>query len=293
MAKRCTALVLLLGLSALLGGGHAQDAPTAKNKRTFYVVKHGDAKELANVLGKHFKGDAEVQVLPDSPGNCLLISAAPNVFEEVVKLLEQLDKRPQSVAVEVLVAEVAPRKDEDGKPARRDLNEKEFAGLSKDVQDKLEAMKKDGRLSNLKRIELTAVENQPAKVQVGESKPTVAAVTVTGTGRVARSIVYRNTGTQAEVTAKVGAENTVSLDLSIQDSRLHVADDAPVIGKDEDGTPVRVTEVVLSTLKTRLSIPSGQAVAAEGVKTDSKAGPTQILVVVSARVLEPGARGGK
>jgi type II secretory pathway component GspD/PulD (secretin) len=293
MTKRCTALVLIIGLFALHGGGHAQDATAAKSKRTFYVVKQGDAKELAYVLGKHFKGDAEIQVLPDSPGNCLLISAAPNVFEEVVKLLEQLDKRPQSVVVEVVIAEVTPKKDEDGRPARRELNEKEFAGLNKDVQDRLEAMKKDGRLSALKRIELTAVENQPAKVLLGETKPIVTSATVTGTGRVARSFTYRNTGTQAEVTASVGADKTVALDLKVEDSRLHVADDAPAFGKDEDGTPIRATEVVLSTLKTKLSIPSGQAVAAEGVKTDSKSGQGQILIVVSARVLEPGARGGK
>lgn len=293
MAKRCTALVLLVGLSALLGGGHAQDAPAAKNKRTFYVVKHGDARELASVLGKHFKGDAEVQVLPDSAGNCLLVSAAPNVFEEVAKLLEQLDKRPQSVAVEVLIAEVTPRKDDGGKPAQREINQIEFAGLGKDVRDKLEAMKKDGRVSNLKRIELTAVENQSAKVMIGEAKPITQGISNTRTGVATRAISYRNTGTQAEVTASVGADKTVSLDLRIEDSRLHEADDAPVIGKDENGATVRATEVVLSTLKTKLSIPSGQAVTAEGVKTDSKAGPAQLLVVVSARVLEPGAKGGK
>src|SRR5262249_38268616 len=92
MANRFTVVILLGGLCALAGGGHAQDGP--KEKRTLYVPKHGQAKELATILAKHFKGDAEIQVLPDSPSNCLLVRAAPSVLEEVVKLLEQLDRRP-------------------------------------------------------------------------------------------------------------------------------------------------------------------------------------------------------
>jgi type II secretory pathway component GspD/PulD (secretin) len=250
-------------------------------------------KELARTLGKHFMGDAEVQVLPDSPSNCLLISAAPNVFAEVVKLLEQLDKRPRSVSVEVLIAGVASKREGDGKGPPKELDEKEFTGSGKEVLNKLEALKKSGTLSSLMRIQLSAVENQPASVVIGESKPTVAAVTTTGTGLKSRSIVYRNVGTQAKVAVRVEAENTVAMDLDIQAARLNVPEDGIEIGKDENGVPIRASEVINAMLKTKLSLRSGQAVAVQGVKTDSKSGKEQTLIVVTANVLEAGDKEGK
>src|SRR5262249_55094219 len=193
MAKHFRALILVVGLFLLGERGHTQDSSSRNNKRTVYVVKHGSAKDLARILAKHFKGDAEVQVLPDSPSNCLLIRAAPKVFAEVVQLLEQLDRRPQLVSVELLIAEVTPRKGKDGKPVRGELDEKEFTGPAQAVLEKLEALRKNGVIGSLKRIQLTAVENQPASVIIGETKPVVTGVTTTGTGLVSRALTYRNT----------------------------------------------------------------------------------------------------
>jgi type II secretory pathway component GspD/PulD (secretin) len=279
MSKRCLPVLFLAALFALDGGGYAQDSSTSKNKRIVYVVKRGDAKELANLLAKHFKGDAEIQVLPDSPSNCLLISAAPNVFEEVIKALERLDQPPRLIAVELLVAEVLPKKGEDGKPAARELDEKELTGSSQEVLKKLEALKKDGAIGTLKRIQLTTVENQPASAMIGETKPMMSGP---------NTIHYRNVGTNARVTAQVSGENTVQVELNVEDARLFVPPDGIELGKDEKGAPILATEVVLASLKTKVSVPSGQAVPAIGVKTTSKSGQTQTLVVVTARVLKEG-----
>jgi type II secretory pathway component GspD/PulD (secretin) len=292
MAKRFLLLLLIAGLFALDGGGRAQEAPAAKNKRTVYLVRHGDAQTLAGLLAKHFKGDADVQVLPDAPSNCLLISAAPNAFTEVVKVLEQMDRRPHLIEVEVLIGQFTPKKEE-GKPSGKELNPKEFSGASKEVVEKLEALKMNGTLSSLKRIQVTAVENRPSSVLVGETKPVVGAVTRTGAGIVSRAIHYRNTGSKVTVTARVTAENQVLLDLSVDTSRLHVPDDGIEIGKDENGAPLRATEVVTAQLRTQLSVAPGQAVAAEGVKTNSKSGQGQTLIIVAARILEPAAKASK
>ena len=59
------------------------------------------------VLGEHFKGVAEFQALPDSTSNALLISGSPAALDEVVKVLDQLDHRPQTVSIEILIAEIA------------------------------------------------------------------------------------------------------------------------------------------------------------------------------------------
>src|SRR5262249_23910891 len=67
MTKRFVVLGFLVGLLALGGGGHAQEGSAPKNKRLVYVVKHGDAKDLAGLLARHFKDDADIQALPESP----------------------------------------------------------------------------------------------------------------------------------------------------------------------------------------------------------------------------------
>src|SRR5205823_644057 len=129
----------------------AQDKP-AKNQRTVFVVRHANAKNLAELLGKHFQGVTEIQVLADAPSNCLLINAPPKAFAEVVKVLEQLDRRPQLIAVEVWVAHLAPKKGEV-------VNEKQFNGPEKAALEKLKALQKEGVLRSLRRMQITAAEN--------------------------------------------------------------------------------------------------------------------------------------
>jgi type II secretory pathway component GspD/PulD (secretin) len=258
-----------------------------------YVVQHGNAKDLAGILTRHFKEDADIQVLPDSPSNCLLIRANPTVFTEVVKLLEQLDRRPQLVAVELLIAEVKAKKGKDGKTEGKELDAKEFTGKAQDVRDKLEALKKNGQVDRLKRIQLTAATEQPASLALGETVPTIMSITRTATGLGVKSITYWNTGTNAKITVRAAAENGITLELDLSDASVRIPEDGIELGKDETGGIIRAPEVVLATLKSKLTVSADQAVAAEGVKTESKSGETQTLIVVSARLLEPAAKGNK
>src|SRR4051812_48709515 len=81
-AASCLVLLLCIGLYAVSGqekdrpkdSGSAQPKTESgsRNSRILYVVKYGSAKDLAGILGKHLKGDAEVQLLPDASSNCLL-----------------------------------------------------------------------------------------------------------------------------------------------------------------------------------------------------------------------------
>jgi hypothetical protein len=197
------------------------------------------------------------------------------------------------VAVEVLIAEVTPTPGDGKRPAAAApaLDAKEFNGPSPEVIDKVEALKKKGLLGGLKRIQLTAVENQPASVRIGESRPVVTGITTRGAGPAMRSITYRNTGTIAGVTVRLAEAKVISLDVNIEDARLHTPADGIVLGTDEAGAPIRATEIITAALKTKLSVPSGQAVAAQGVQTETKSGPVQTLIIVAARVIESEAGG--
>lgn len=286
MARLLLPCVALVGALALVATALAQDAPASKAGRLAYVVRHGNARELAGVLGKHFKGDAEVQTAPNVAANCLLIRATPAVLAEAVKLLEQLDRQPRLVAVKIVVAEVAlPRKGEEAKA----INVKELTGPADEVLSKLDALRRRGALGRMRTVRLTAVEGQLASTQSGEMKPIVDSMVITARGLPHRSISYRTVGMNVQVKGRVGAEGAVALDLDLQDARLNVAPDAPVLGKDESGAAIRAKEIVTSQLKTRLNVRPGQAVLAEGVQTKAPSGAAQTFVIVTARVVEPAA----
>jgi uncharacterized protein (TIGR03067 family) len=246
----------------------AQERPAAETKRGAYVVKYSPAKNLADILAKHFKGAAEIQAGPEGTSNCLLINSPPAVFDEVLKTLEQLDRRPRSVAVEVFVVEL-PMKKADDKEKRPE--EKEFSGAIDDVAKRLDAMMKKGQVAGFKRIQLTTLEGQLGSLALNENKPFAMGDSTT---------VYRNVGTIIKVTPQVTADASVTLDLNVQDSRGRDSVDQP-------GKP----EFVLTSLAGKISVAPGKATLAKDAKVTSKEGEGETLIVVGARVAEPDAKG--
>jgi hypothetical protein len=255
----------LLALAAL--PATAQEPPAVKQKRGAYVVKYAAAKNLAGILAKHFKDAAEIQAGPEGTSNCLLINAPPAVFDEVMKTLEKLDRRPHSVAVEVFIVEL-PLKKDDEKDKRPD--EKDFSGTIDDVAKRLNTMMKKGQVVGFKRIQLSTLEGHLGSLMLGEAKPYSM-----GTNTIA----YRNVGTQVKVAPQVTADGSVTLDLNVQDSR----------GR-ESATEIGKTEFLLTSLTGKISVASGKVTLAKNAKVISKEGEGETLIVVGARVAEPEAR---
>jgi hypothetical protein len=276
MSRRLAALALLGGLFAL--HATAQDkksspADTPKPQRTHYVVRHADPVVLAEVVGRHFRGEADVIAAPAGSGGALLISGSPTAVPEVVKLLEQLDRKPRTVEVEIVIAEIPATKD------GKDVN------LTGDLLAEVAQSKS----TTTQRIKLTAVEGQPVSTQTGGDKPYVSgagggAWGGKGGGPVQRSISYRPVGTTVKLTARVGAEDAVSLDLNLAVTQVRPPDVA-----DESGSPVFEN----GSLTTKVNVPAGKAVAVHSVRTEVKSGGTLALVVVTARVVDPDAPKGK
>jgi hypothetical protein len=258
----------LLALAVLPAA--AKDRPAAEPKRGAYVVKYAAAKDLAGLLAKHFKGDAEIQAGPEGTSHCLLIKASPAVFKEVMTTLEKLDRRPHSVAVEVFVVE-PPAKKEDEKPRRPDA--KEFSGSLDDVAKRLDTMLKKGQVAGFKRIQLTTLEGQRGQLMLSEHKPFPMGPNLTS---------YRMVGTRVRVTPQVSADRSVTLDLHVEDSRGRASTAV-------EGT----TEFILTGLASKISVASGKVALARDVKVTSKEGKGETLIVVGARIVKPEARAKK
>ena len=68
--------------------------------------------------------EREVVVVPEPVSNSLIVSATPRFFDEIKKLVEELDARPPMVMIQVLIAEV-------------DLNNTDEFGVELGLQDSL------------------------------------------------------------------------------------------------------------------------------------------------------------
>ena len=284
----------LLGLLATLAvPGSAADPPAAAkdaggNKRLLYVVKHGSAKDMADLLSRHFQGVAEFRPLPDAFGNGLLVNAAPSVYDDVVAALDKLDRPRRTVSIEVLIAEVAAAKKDGDKPGAEApaLKEKDFTGPMADVAARMEDLQKAGTFSNLRQVQITAVEGQPESVLIGGTKPFTTGVFVTATGLATRNIVFRRVGTQVRATASVSPDQIVTVALNIEDMVPHAAEGGVSVGTDEKGKPVWASEFGVGLWDGTVSTPSGQARAVQDVQTAGKPDGVRKILVVGARVID-------
>lgn len=284
MIPRLAALTLLAGGLAAASAGHAQNRPTAppagdarpKVERAVYPVKGGDPVALAEVIGKHFPGEVEASAVAGS----LVLSGPPESVAEATKLLGRVDRRARTVELVVTLVEVSGKDVDlpDGPVDRARADELVKAGGS------------------VQRVRLTADEGQPVSLQSGTDKPMLTTSVIrpaafpgpdggpakrpgaAPAGAVAqRSINYRPVGTTVKATPQVGADGSVAVDLSVQDSSVRAA-----AADDETGSPAFDT----ATLTTRLTVPAGRAVVAQATRKDAKDGRSVTLVVVTAKVIE-------
>ncbi len=77
-----------------------------------------------NVISPFEQIEREVIVVPELVSNSLIISATPNFYDEVIKIVGDLDRRPETIMIQVLIAEVG-------------LNEIEEIGVELGLQDSL------------------------------------------------------------------------------------------------------------------------------------------------------------
>jgi hypothetical protein len=285
------AAALALGLTACIARAADPPAPAdgAGAKRLLVIVKHRPAKEVADLLGPLFKDAAEFRTIPDSPVNALLIRAAPAAFDDAVKAVERLDRPRRTAAVEVWIVETPPPKDGD-RPAAA-VNPRDLAGPTAEVAARLDDLHDKGVLSDVMRVRLSCVEGRQESVLAGGARAfTVGAFAVPG-GPVARTIVYRDLGSQVRATVAVSPDDQVTVDLQFQDARPDVAEGGPPVGNDEKGKPITATGFLLTRWEGVVTVPSGRTRVAADAALGSGRG--RLFIIVGARVVEPDGKAEK
>ena len=64
-------------------------------------------QESPGVISPYQQIESEVIVVPEAVSNSLIVSATPKYYDEIVKLIEDIDKSPPQVVIQVLIGEVS------------------------------------------------------------------------------------------------------------------------------------------------------------------------------------------
>jgi general secretion pathway protein D len=224
-------------------GGGLGSAPSSESG-----AASGTANPLLGGLDASGGGEGssnpnEMRIVPDSINNSLLIYGTPQELDTVMATLRKIDVIPLQVRIDAVIAEV-------------ELNDSlqygtqfffkagglngtltsvfnatnNFTGYflagSNASQVALNLLQAVSTVHVLSSPELMVLDNQPARLEVGDLVPYLtqqAQSTVTNTSDVINSVAYEQTGVILEVTPRVSSEGLVTLDIAQEVSNVDTA----------------------------------------------------------------------
>jgi type II secretory pathway component GspD/PulD (secretin) len=254
--------------------------------RSVLQLKNAPASQLANTItnlfimernAERFDAASSVTIVPNTFGNCLVVSGSTEAVETVRKLVAQLDRAAAMVRVEVVMGDVPMAKTEAAAPVAETGDRANSAKIRVSVAG-VDEMRK--QMEVLFQAQLTTLENQPSYLQVGRREPTIASVNVTSMGKTT-SVTEHNVGTILKLEPRVNADRQVTMTVDIEDSRLAPAGEGVPIFTPDKGEVVRAAIVDVTTLKTTIQVRNGQTVALCGMARQPKNGKQRIILVTS------------
>ena len=261
-------------------------------ERTVYHVKHVPAIDLANTLGELLRSETEedapaakgqaVVLVPDPITNTLIVSAPAEVLEEIAYLVRELDRRPSLVRVRTLIAEITVADPKDGDAVA--LDDVTTSVSDKSIDELAAALKKRPGLRILARPQLTALDNQPAYLQLGQRVPRITGATVSSRGRV-NNVELENVGLILGVTTRVNDDKLLTMEIDLEKSALGPEEEGVPLVVSDDGKPVRASNVDTLTVQTTISAASGQTVIVGGMSAKSETRRKEVILLASPEIV--------
>ncbi|WP_419758768.1 type II secretion system secretin GspD [Acidisoma sp.] len=185
----------------------------------------------------------EMRIVPDSINNSLLIYGTPQETATVMATLRKIDIIPLQVRIDAVIAEVELNDalqygtqfffksgGLNGTLAQVFNATNSFGGYflagSNASQVALNLLQAVSTVHVLSSPELMVLDNQPARLEVGDLVPYLtqqAQSTLTSNTDVINSVAYEQTGVILEVTPRVSSEGLVTLDIAQEVSNVNTA----------------------------------------------------------------------
>lgn len=270
VSVRLSGLSLDEALQTLLGGtgytwSYHRDTwrvlPAATEVNRGLTLRYSAAKPLAEVLVRQFP---ELRITAEEHSNSLLVSGPLSMVEELQVLVEGVDQYRAQVRIRAEMVEVSLDAQEvrgvdldallDGAEGSVGLatgfstGNEAVEGSARtiqgdfDLQAFVHAMQEDRDARLLSSPHITTLDNQPAKIHVGERVPYQRATTETATGATLAEVDFIDVGVQLDVTPTISGDDLLYLQVHSEVSEVldQSVQNIPRIGTREADTRVLV-----------------------------------------------------
>ena len=202
----------------------------------------------------------KLKISVDKIQNSLLIQATPMQYRELLVLLDQLDKLPPQIALDVAIAEFdisdnfsagiskilfdsSANNTRKGiveiKPSSGSFN---FSGILDSLTVDFSLLSEKSKSRVLSRPYLVVQDGKSATISAGKQVPVQTGTTTTDGGTTTTEIQYRNTGVNLTVTPTINADGLVALEISqsVSNTEPGPSDLSPIITNRSLSTSVLV-----------------------------------------------------
>jgi type II secretory pathway component GspD/PulD (secretin) len=247
----------------------------AWQKRIVYRLKNAPATDIANAIERFYGGEGVVRIVAEPVSNSLLISALPNVLDEVVQHVEKLDRQLPAVTVEVCIARLTktaktdPAKTAAGKAGSAFSCTPGVLPSGESIDSQLRTLEKQGRLEILARPKLMTLDNQPAFLHVGQRVPTIGSLGGSSEKKGLAIVRQNNVGVVLGVTARVGGDNTITMQVDVEKSDLAPPAAGIPIAQLPSGEILHAPVILSTTVQTTISVSSGRTVTVAAFAADA------------------------
>jgi type II secretory pathway component GspD/PulD (secretin) len=219
-------------------------------------------------LAAQRNSDQEVAVVAEQVSNTLLLSANRRYFDQILEMIEELDKPQPQVLIQVLLAEVTVDDETDlgvewsltGNNGGQVYSMGTSLGVAndlatlggfstaitgKDLNFLLRALKTQGRLEVLSRPQIVTADNKPASINVGQRVPLVDQSRLDLNNNLTTSYTYQDVGVNLTVTPKISPDGYVKMDIGMTNSdvsttsvKINSSSSVPIIDQRRANTTV-------------------------------------------------------
>jgi general secretion pathway protein D len=243
--------------------------PSTSSKINVYYLENADATDVGKVMDGMIKGSAaaappgaaaaapqqsafeggKITITPDKATNSLVIMASPTDYQNLIQVIQKLDKRRRQVFVQAVIAEVSLTKlkelgvqwgmlgaASDGKYAsvagsydpQGSLSQitsiltalasggftlPALAGTPANFGVILKALDSNGAVNVLSTPTILTSDNKEAEIFVGENVPFITGSNLSSTGLSQQSIERKDTGITLKITPQISEGEYVKLDI--------------------------------------------------------------------------------
>jgi general secretion pathway protein D len=266
--------------SGSIGGAPAASAPTSGGDQNAANPLLGGLDPSSGGSG----GNDTMRIIPNTSNNALMIYGTPQEFDTVEAMLRKIDILPLQVRIDAVIAEVELNDalqygtqfffksgGLNGTLAQVFNATNNFSGYllagSNASQVALNMLQAVSTVHVLSSPELMVLDNQPARLEVGDLVPYLtqqAQSTVTSTSDVINSVSYEQTGVILEVTPRVNSDGLVTLDVAQEVSNIDTSATATV-----SNGGITSPTFLQRDVQSRVVVQDGQTIGLAGLIQDS------------------------